>query len=86
MTLTPEFIAIGRMLAFVVCAWFASGLGMACALPTGILVDQWCTRQGKDTLSGRARMVGGMDAHPTGIGAVGRRSWIMHSSWAAGLS
>ena len=60
MTLTPEFIAIGRMLAFVVCAWFASGLGMACALPTGILVDQWCTRHGKDTLSGRAYTLTGL--------------------------
>lgn len=54
MTLTPEFIAIGRVLAFVVCAWFASGLGMACTLPTAITIDQWRTRHGKDTLNGGA--------------------------------
>lgn len=60
MTLTPEFIAIGRVLAFVVCAWFASGLGVACALPNSILVDQWRLRQGKDTLSGHAYTLTGL--------------------------
>lgn len=60
MTLTPEFIAIGRVLAFVVCAWFASGLGMACTLPTAITIDQWRTRHGKDTLNGGAYTLTGL--------------------------
>ena len=60
MTLTPEFIAIGRVLAFVVCAWFASGLSVACALPTSILIDQWRLRHGKDTLSGCAYTLTGL--------------------------
>lgn len=45
---------MGHVLTLVVCAWFASGLGLACALPSSILIDQWRLRHGKDTLSGHA--------------------------------
>lgn len=43
---------MGHVLTLVVCAWFASGLGLACALPSSILIDQWRLRHGKDTLTG----------------------------------
>lgn len=53
--MTPqELTVMGHVLTLAVCAWFASGLGMACSLPTSILVDQRRLRHGKDTLSGRA--------------------------------
>lgn len=56
--MTPqELTVMGHVLALVVCAWFASGAGLACALPSSILIDQWRLRHGKGTLSGRAYML-----------------------------
>lgn len=51
---------MGHVLTLVVCAWFASGLGLACALPSSILIDQWRLRHGKDTLSGHAYTLTGL--------------------------
>lgn len=35
-------------------AWYASGPGLAFAMGTSTLIDQWRLDHGKDTLSGRA--------------------------------
>ena len=51
---------MGHVLTLVVSAWFASGLGLACALPSSILIDQWRLRHGKDTLSGHAYTLTGL--------------------------
>ncbi|PKU93170.1 hypothetical protein PG1770B_1657 [Bifidobacterium pseudolongum subsp. globosum] len=51
---------MGHVLTLVVCAWFASGLGLACALPSSILIDQWRLRHGKDTLRGHAYTLTGL--------------------------
>lgn len=51
---------MGHVLTLVVCAWSASGLGLACALPSSILIDQWRLRHGKDTLSGHAYTLTGL--------------------------
>lgn len=51
---------MGHVLTLVVCAWFASGLGLACALPSSILIDQWRLGHGKDTLSGHAYTLTGL--------------------------
>ena len=51
---------MGHVLTLVVCAWFASGLGLACALPSSILIDQWRLTHGKDTLSGHAYTLTGL--------------------------
>lgn len=59
--MTPqELTVMGHVLTLVVCAWFASGLGLACALPSSILIDQWRLRHGKDTLSGHAYTLTGL--------------------------
>lgn len=59
--MTPqELTVMGHVLTLVVCAWFASGLGLACALPSSILIDQWRLRQGEDTLSGCAYTLTGL--------------------------
>ncbi|RGW08629.1 hypothetical protein DWV92_07250 [Bifidobacterium pseudolongum] len=59
--MTPQELTVMRhVLTLVVCAWFASGLGLACALPSSILIDQWRLRHGKDTLSGHAYTLTGL--------------------------
>lgn len=59
--MTPqELTVMGHVLTLVVRAWFASGLGLACALPSSILIDQWRLRHGKDTLSGHAYTLTGL--------------------------
>ena len=58
--MNPELTVVGCVLELAACAWIASGLGMACTLPTAITIDQWRTRHGKDTLNGGAYTLTGL--------------------------